>query len=100
MSAAEKWSSYITNQEQYGLTQAEYCRQNNLHPVSFSQWKRRLKDDTSDNGFVALELPVVYDQIPMNNTFRIILGNGIELIFPMNAGSTQAATFVNTLRRA
>lgn len=98
MSPTEKWSAHISRQAKSGLSQAEYCRHNGLHPVTFSQWKRRLKEDAHNSGFVALALPAVFDRQSTDTAFRVLLGNGIELVFPMNAGPGHIAALVVALR--
>jgi len=98
MTASEKWQSHIVHQEQSGLTQAEYCRQQKLHPVSFSQWKRRLKDDAHETGFVALNLPAVSEHSFPNDTFRVFLASGLELVFPTTIDHNRLVLILSVLR--
>ena len=99
MSPAQKWNTHIDHQAQSGMTQVEYCRKNNLHPVSFSQWKRRLREQPRQSGFVALDLPPVASiKTSTDKTFRVCLSNDIELIFPMNIGQQQLVTFISALK--
>lgn len=51
------WEKHIKLWKQGSLTQAEYCRQNNLKIKSFGYWKRRLKELTEEIRFV----PVRFD---------------------------------------
>jgi len=99
MSPAQKWNMHIDHQTQSGMTQVEYCRKNNLHPVSFSQWKRRLREQSQQSGFVALDLPPVASiQTSTDKTFRVCLANGLELVLPMNIGQQQLVTFISALK--
>lgn len=98
MTASEKWQNHIRNQQESGLSQAAYCRQHNLHPVSFSQWKRRLQEGVHDTRFVALELPETLPQSLSGNTFRLLLDNGIELVFPTAIDHMKLASIVSALR--
>jgi hypothetical protein len=98
MSTAEKWAGHIRNCGQSGLSQAEYCRRNSLHPASFSCWKRRLKEDARDSGFVALALPAVSGLDSADDVFRAHLCNGIELVIPLHADRNLIAAIVSVLR--
>lgn len=53
------WRKHIEQWQGSSLTQAEYCRRNNLKTRSFTYWKRRLKTVPSEIRFVpvAIELP-------------------------------------------
>ena len=42
----EQWQSLINEQQQSGLTQAQFCQQNKLAVSSFYNWKRRLSEST------------------------------------------------------
>ena len=99
MSPAQKWNMHIDHQAQSGMTQVEYCRNNNLHPVSFSQWKRRLREQPRQSGFVALDLPpITSDKKSTDATFRVCLPNGLELVFPVSIGQQQLVTFISALK--
>ena len=52
----EKWSIHITTWEASNISQAEYCRQNNLKPHTFWYWKRRLRQSV-EKAFVELAPP-------------------------------------------
>lgn len=96
MRASEKWASHIRNQEQSGLSQAEYCRQNTIHPASFSQWKRRLREDDRTSGFIALNLPP--SQIGHSDSFRLCLADNMELIFPEDIDTNRLVEIISSLR--
>lgn len=98
MKASEKWQNHIENQEQSGLTQAEYCRQHNLHPVSFSQWKRRLRVNNQTNSFIALDLPAF--QTDHSDNFRLCLADNMELVFPAAINNDRLVEIISSLRKA
>jgi hypothetical protein len=67
------WSEHIENWQASSISQAEYCRRNNLQQYKFSYWKRKLLEPPESN-FVALETP----SAPVFE-FRIIEGWRFEL---------------------
>lgn len=98
MSPAEKWSAHINRQTESGLSQAAYCRRHDLHPASFSQWKRRLREDGPGTGFIAVTLPVSSAQESADTTFRVIFGNGLKIVLPLNISPDQLAAVVTALK--
>jgi hypothetical protein len=66
-----------------GLSQAEFCRQMNLSPHSFSYWKRKLDPPPEyDHRFVSQVVPVPLESppSPQNPTpLRLHLGNGFRI---------------------
>lgn len=42
------WQPHVEAQSQSGLTQREYCRQNNISYWSFNSWKRKLEKETNE----------------------------------------------------
>ncbi len=38
------WLEHIKTWQSSGMTQDAYCQTNNLHPKTFSNWKRRLRE--------------------------------------------------------
>lgn len=45
LDAREKlWLNHIKTWQSSGMTQDAYCQTNNLHPKTFSNWKRRLRE--------------------------------------------------------
>jgi hypothetical protein len=49
------WRSHLETWSLSGLSQAEYCRQNDLNLARFGYWKRRFRKDN---------LPVEFVQVP------------------------------------
>ena len=98
MSQAERWSAHINCQAKSGLSQAAYCRRHDLQPASFSQWKRRLREDSRETGFIALALPASSCRESADTTFRVLLGNGLELVLPLNVGRDQLTVVVTALK--
>ena len=56
------WTKHISEWKDSGLSQAQYCRTNNLKVKTFSNWKRKVfsQKDTIDNtGFIEIPLSEV-----------------------------------------
>lgn len=79
----EQWQSFIDEQQQSGLSQAEFCQKNNLALSSFYHWKRRLSESTEhrqpseDNTW--LSLPEQLFSPSGNWKIELDLGGGICL---------------------
>jgi transposase-like protein len=98
MSPTEKWAVHISQQALSGLSQAAYCRRHDLHPTSFSQWKRRLREDDRGTGFIALPLPASPCQEAKSAMFQVRLNNGLKVVLPLNISPDQLATIVAVLK--
>jgi len=83
--SSAQWQQIIKQQRSSGLSQRAYCQGNELNPVTFSNWKRRLGIDSSGNPkpepWLELPLPAA-KQSPGRNQgwdIELDLGNGICL---------------------
>ena len=95
------WEQQIEQWQQTGLTQAEYCRRNNLKHHQLVYWKKRFLKTDTDVSFVPLKfedwLDVSGRQKPasltlvINNQFKIEIRAGFDpqllrqLIFSLRA---------------
>ena len=79
----EQWQSLINEQQQSGLTQAQFCQQNKLAVSSFCNWKRRLSESTEykqpDEDSTWLSLPEQLFSPPGIWKIELDLGGGICL---------------------
>jgi hypothetical protein len=55
------WKQQIEQWQQSGLTQAEYCRRNNLKHHQLVYWKKRYLNTQSDVSFAAVQLEELLD---------------------------------------
>ena len=55
------WKQQIEQWQQTGLTQAEYCRRNNLKHHQLVYWKKRYLKTQSDVSFAAIQLEDLLD---------------------------------------
>ena len=55
------WKQQIEQWQQTGLTQAEYCRRNNLRHHQLVYWKKRYLKTETDVSFAAVKLEALLD---------------------------------------
>lgn len=90
------WQKYYSAYIASGLTQREYCRQNNLCYWTFNSWKRKLEK---------LEKPTLLQEIPFTaldkeitqGHIEIILSDNMRLSIPDNFSSETLKRVMNTL---
>ena len=91
------WKQHYDSFQESGLTQREYCRNNNLRYWTFNQWKRRF--DKSESDLSMQEIPV---KLPLKTSsekhIEIILNNNIRLSIPDNFSSDTLKKIVSVLR--
>jgi len=75
------WKRYYISFLKSGLTQREFCKQNNLNYWSFNQWKRRFDKSDQDSSMQELSLKLP-DKINQNDPIEIVLNNNIRLSIP------------------
>lgn len=52
--SANQWHAIIQRFETSGLSQSEFCRQENLSPTTFNRWRHRALTSDHQPGFVEL----------------------------------------------
>jgi hypothetical protein len=82
------WKQHIEQWQQTGLTQAEYCRRNNLKHYQLVYWKKRFVKTETGVSFVGLKLedlldiPAQSDRAPLclviNSHFKIEIRSGFD----------------------
>ncbi|MEQ3659285.1 MAG: hypothetical protein ABNH21_10030 [Glaciecola sp.] len=73
------WQKHVSQWQSSGLTQAQYCKQHNLHPQRLSHHKRKLetKDKQSGKtGFIAVPIP---QAIPTPAPLTLRFASGLSL---------------------
>jgi len=85
------WQERITGWQESGMSQSQYCRENDLPLGTFYYWKRRLSLKQSKNKFI---------QVPVFNfkgeQVKLIIPGGIKIIFQKD---TELKT-INTILEA
>ena len=77
------WRRHVEAWRESGLSQADYCRQQNLNRKTFSLWTRRVQDDLSMSKDSPLELIAV--QVAPSAPFETTEASAIMLRFPHGA---------------
>jgi hypothetical protein len=82
------WKQHIDNWQETGLTQAEYCRRNNLKHHQLVYWKKRFLKTETEVSFVPLKLEDLLDMpeqadhsalfLVINNHFKIEIRRGFD----------------------
>ena len=62
--SSKTWLRYVSEWKTSNLSQAEFCRQKNLHPAKFSYWKTQL--DKKENP--PTKKPLVFSPISLVST--------------------------------
>jgi len=72
----ESWLRHIKDWEESGLTQVEYCRQNNLSRHRFTYWRCKRKRKEEPIKFVPLYRKQIIGNPSLNNSgIRLIIGD-------------------------
>jgi hypothetical protein len=75
------WKQQIEQWQQTGLTQAEYCRRNNLKHHQLVYWKKRYLKTQSDVSFAAIQLEDLLD-IPApadQASLTVVIDNSLKV---------------------
>ena len=90
----EKWKILVEEQEKSGLSQEEFCNQNNLSSSSFSYYRsifRRKQLPKQPSGIFA---PVNVSKSVSVNEIRLVLPNGFQCFFPSDLESSRIKELV------
>ena len=84
----EFYANHLKVWRESNLSQAEYCRQNQLHRHRFGYWKRKLQKKDKPVEFVMLPAPVQetatsYSQ-DQGSPLRLMVGSRVGLEIPDN----------------
>ncbi len=86
------WCKHFAAWETSGLTQADYCKQNNLKLANFTYWRTR--NNKKRRKFIPLSVPTVAERLVLD------LPHGIRLEFPAHALADVLPTVLRSLREA
>lgn len=88
------WQHYVDQWSHSGLSQAEYCRQNNLNIKSFNYFKSRLNKKN---------LPVQFVQIPVEpveapSLLKLNISSGLQVEIPDGFSQVTLAKVLQVIR--
>ncbi len=72
------WKSHIDQWATSGLTQTEYCRQNEISRNRFTYWKIKFKKQNQPVEFVQLPIPVHCNSVGL----KLNIGQGLQIEIP------------------
>ena len=97
------WQSHIDAWGLTGLSQAEYCRQNNLKTSRFTYWKQKLHRENLPVEFVQISTePANFDHVLQGNEvpcLRLTVGSQFTIEIPDGFSPATLEQVLLTLRR-
>lgn len=72
------WRSHIDQWGSSGLTQTEYCRQNEISRDRFTYWKTKFKKQNQSVEFVQLPVPLHCNSAGL----KLNIGQGLQIEIP------------------
>jgi hypothetical protein len=80
------WRDVVARQRRSGLSVAAFCRQQQVSPAAFYDWKRRLAGEMTARSTEVSFVPLPLDQAvpPRAAEFSLRLPNGVEVTVPGN----------------
>lgn len=95
-----QWTKHIENWRTSGLSQIEYCRQNQLKSSRFTYWKRTLANKVNKPAFV--EVPVkenpTFKPPAKSEPLKLMVGPGIVIEINDGFNPDTLKSIVRTLR--
>ena len=94
------WTSHIEAWKNSGLSQVEYCRQNDLSRVQFSYWKCKLDKQTEPVTFVpVLGKPMLSSEGALNlhGSIKLIIDNRYKIEVGDGFSPITLSTLIRTL---
>jgi hypothetical protein len=94
------WKAHISKWEVSGLTQAEYCRMNNLKKTRFTYWKIKLQKENLPLSVVEISQASINQVFGINKNSSITLHSksGFDLDIPDNFSSSALKQILLVLR--
>jgi len=96
----EKWRDLVEKQEQSGLSQTAYCKQNNLSMPKFTYYRGTIKASSR----IPSQKLKVFTPIKINKTepvtsadIRIVLPNGFQCFIPCSVDAHHVKRLVEVL---
>jgi len=77
----EIWKKHVKSFQKSGLTQRDYCKQNNISYWSFNPWKRRIETSGSIE-MHQIPAEIIQDQPPVNKNVEIIVHDRLRITIP------------------
>ena len=96
-STRDCWLNNYNSFNKSGLTQREYCRQEELGYWTFNSWKRRF--DKSESDTTLQEVPIkISPAHSANSPIEIILENNLRISIPENFSENTLKKIISVMR--
>lgn len=90
----DQWNKYIDEHEKSGLSQVEFCKQNNLSTAQFGYYKGLRKTQQKPAGTFS---PVKVNALLNTAEIRLTLPNGFQCVLPCNLDKAQIKNLMEVL---
>jgi len=80
----EFWGNHVEIYYKSGLSQKEYCRQENISYWSFNSWKRKLEKSKPKNKIIEIPRDKFRSLTSASESFEIIISNNLKISIPNN----------------
>ena len=94
--SSKKWDRIISSWEKSGLTQREFCHQNNLPLSTFHYWRR--KHQTNTNQKTELIKVETKNILSTESSFVLDFSGGVKLTVPSNYHPEHLKRLLSDLR--
>jgi len=98
---AQFWKHHIEEWSRSGLTQAAYCRENDLRPNRFTYWKIKFKDQNLPIEFAQVSPVQISELLNSARPERLLLNvdSGFQIEIPDGFSQTTLSQVLQVLRR-
>ena len=93
------WRHHLDAWEASGLTQTEYCRQNDLIRHRFQYWKKRFRSSESSTAFIEIPVPSGLYSEKSPHPLRLIVGNQYQIAIERNFDPIALGQLIGVLDR-
>jgi hypothetical protein len=90
----EKWLEIINEQEKSGLSQTQFCKENNISAPQLSYYRGRFKPKQISAGTFT---PVTIKQQETIKDIRLTLPNGFQCTFPSDLSASHIKDLIKAL---
>ena len=77
----EYWANHVKSFHKSGLTQRDYCRQNNISYWSFNLWKRKI-ETSGCTGFHQVPAEIIQVEPPSDKNIEITIHDHLRISIP------------------
>ena len=87
----DEWETIVSEWKNSGISQAKFCKNNNIPHSTFSFWKKRFLGVKTQTIKSKAFIPITQEITPQENALSIALPNGISIkdIHPNNINTVK-----------